>query len=124
SLAVVPGRPAGLYAATDDGIRYSPDEGQTWLARNAGLDIHDLRVVRLDPTRRNRLYAAGFGGIYRSEDRGRGWVAVSGGLTDRRGRGGGGGAGRRGGPYPRAAGRGGFWGHERGGRGAARHRRP
>lgn len=59
--------PAGhLYAATDQGVFRSSDEGQSWSA--TALDRLRTPVLVLDPSRPSALYAANRRGLYLSLD--------------------------------------------------------
>ena len=85
--------PDAVYAATADGFYYSPDEGDNWERRNAGLEnlytrgiaIHpqtpDIMLISGSPTNPGgwRTHGKRFA-LYRSEDGGGTWMKITAGL--------------------------------------------
>ncbi|MEE2659277.1 MAG: choice-of-anchor D domain-containing protein [Candidatus Latescibacterota bacterium] len=69
SLAIDPGNPDIMYAATSTGGFYrTQNSGTQWLAVNAGLDQFTGRFVFTDPADRTRLLGAGTGdGVWEIE---------------------------------------------------------
>lgn len=66
ALVVDPAKPQVLYSGTDDGVYYSPDAGEHWVARNAGIPAKTLPTVyALALTPGRRLMAATSIGLYR-----------------------------------------------------------
>lgn len=72
-----------VFAATqNNGLYYSKDGGQTWVAKNIG--ITDPRYfVDMNYTKSGRLiYTTYFGGVYISNDKGSSWQSVMTGLSN------------------------------------------
>ena len=86
SLAVDPGTPDTVYAATDEGLCRSSDAGESWTAlpntdehhlRITGEKTRSVRCIAVDPFNSNIVYAGSPGGkIYKSQDRGQTWAIV------------------------------------------------
>ena len=85
--------PDAVYAATADGFYYSPDEGNNWERRNAGLDNLYTRAIAIHPQNPDIMLISGSptnpGGwrthgkrfaLYRSEDFGGTWMKITAGL--------------------------------------------
>jgi hypothetical protein len=87
SITPDPGRPARLYAGTDEGIFKSEDAGQSWTA--SGLPGIRVQAIEIDAAHPGTLYAgtvtpAGVAslGIFKSTDGGASWAAINTGLID------------------------------------------
>ncbi len=82
SLAIDPGSPQTLYAATFEGRIFKTVNGGTaWSPADTGLAIPFVSEVRVDPAVSGTVYAAGFeGGVFKSTDAGATWTRASGGL--------------------------------------------
>ncbi len=73
SIDFLPEDPAALLAGVEvGGVILSPDRGETWVERNAGLYV-DVHSVRPDPSQPGRLLAVTGSGFYASEDAGGSW---------------------------------------------------
>lgn len=73
--------PNQIYVASDQGIFYSSDNGDTWIKRFASQTDYGLRAVIVN--RINRIYAASnTQGAYYSPDDGITWISNNSGLTD------------------------------------------
>jgi len=62
SLAIDPGHPSTLYAATSFAVYRSTDSGATWKPLGTGLEEVMVAQIALDPRDPRILYAATFGG--------------------------------------------------------------
>jgi photosystem II stability/assembly factor-like uncharacterized protein len=84
ALAVDPGQPSTLYAATDGaGVFKSTDGGKSWVAINEGLANFFVTALALGAgPHSTALYAATDAGIFKTTTEGSAWVAVNSGLTD------------------------------------------
>ena len=74
-----------LYAATDDGVWKSEDEGESWTDASSDLprepgDSLAVHALVQDASRGESLYAATRSGVYRSSDGGGSWRAAREGL--------------------------------------------
>jgi photosystem II stability/assembly factor-like uncharacterized protein len=58
-------------------IAVSPDGGQTWERRDAGLEDFSVRAIAVDPNDANVVVAGGLTGVHRSFDGGRTWQKIS-----------------------------------------------
>jgi photosystem II stability/assembly factor-like uncharacterized protein len=86
TLAVDKSNPDTIYAATDDGLCKSTDQGENWVTlpqtgpkelRITGEKNKSIRSVAVDPTDGNLVYAASPNGkIYKSADGGQTWRVV------------------------------------------------
>jgi photosystem II stability/assembly factor-like uncharacterized protein len=75
--------PGAIYAATNNGVFKSADEGASWTAANAGLAGIDVFSVAIDPLNPATLYAGALGsGVFKSTDGGQNWFSASSGLDD------------------------------------------
>ncbi len=92
-VAINPSEPEALYCATADGFYWSPDEGDSWEARNEGLDNRYCRAIAPNPYNPDIVLISGSpthpGGwgadgkrfaVFRSEDGGMHWSRVTDGL--------------------------------------------
>ena len=66
-----------IYAATDQGIFRSTNQGDAWTALTTPLDLTSILV---HPTVAGWLFAAGPGGVWRSIDNGQQWAPFENGL--------------------------------------------
>lgn len=93
-LAIHPDAPTSLRIAAGDGYFESDDGGATWRPPEAGLDVHYLRSVAIDPARPDVVIVSGSSGprsaygagvsdgrLYRREEAGR-WERVKDGWPD------------------------------------------
>jgi len=86
TLAVDKSNPDTIYAATDDGLCKSTDQGENWVTlpqtgpkelRITGEKNKSIRSVAVDPGDGNLVYAASpIGKIYKSSDGGQTWRVV------------------------------------------------
>jgi hypothetical protein len=83
ALRTIPSRPGSVVAATDDGCRISPDGGQTWEDRSAGLEkARYLGAIEVKPDEPDILLAGaasaeGMGyALYESTNGGKSWTQV------------------------------------------------
>jgi uncharacterized protein (TIGR03437 family) len=84
ALAVDPGSPATLYAATSDaGVLKSTDGGVTWNPARHGLGTNHLQALAIDPLHPQTLYTATVSGprapgivIYKTVDGGNNWMVA------------------------------------------------
>ena len=67
------------WAATDQGLRFTVDLGQSWGSVAGGLP--DRRIVALAKDDSHLFASVAMGGVYRSADGGASWVRLSGGLA-------------------------------------------
>ncbi|HEY7475736.1 MAG TPA: hypothetical protein VH679_12035 [Vicinamibacterales bacterium] len=83
-IAVTPGTPARVFAATSSGIYRSLNSGTTWTQLSGGLPTQYATDVVIDPTTPTTVYAAFWGnGIYKCTNAGAGtptWTKLAGGL--------------------------------------------
>lgn len=79
-LAVDPGRPERVYAATKEGLFRSADAGATWNRAGQGLEGDDVAAVAI--ARDGQLFAGTFHGVFRSTDGGASWTAMNEGLAN------------------------------------------
>lgn len=82
ALAISPGDPKTLFAATDAGIFKTGDMGETWTDASATLPDRRVRCLMVDPKNPNVLYAGSGdlgsgGGLFRTSDGGRTWSETS-----------------------------------------------
>jgi photosystem II stability/assembly factor-like uncharacterized protein len=81
ALAIDPGVPTTIYAATDyDGIFRSANAGESWNAINTG-SASNLSALVIDPRTPTTLYAGSDDGVLRSTDGGSHWGKVNTGPT-------------------------------------------
>jgi photosystem II stability/assembly factor-like uncharacterized protein len=74
TLALVPGRPATLYAATQGGLFKSTDSGRTWRSASAGLGAALVGTLAVD---RHAIFAGTHGsGLFKSANRGLQWSRI------------------------------------------------
>lgn len=94
AIRPVAGRPGHVWAATDDGCRFSTDSGATWADRSAGLEnVRHVRAVDVKPGAPDTLLAGAAprgqaGGesnfaLYESADGGEKWTQVKKVFPDR-----------------------------------------
>lgn len=78
-LAVVPGTPNNtLWAARDDGVWFSNDDGTTWLGTGPGLSSGAFAIT-VSPTNPALLYAGtGNGQVFATTNSGTTWIDVTG----------------------------------------------
>ncbi len=77
-VAVDPGLPTTVYAASDvSGVYRSDDGGETWSSKSTGLLSHATADLVIDPFDHKRIWAATALGLFRSDDRAESWVAVN-----------------------------------------------
>jgi photosystem II stability/assembly factor-like uncharacterized protein len=90
-IAVTPGTPARIFAATGDGIYRSLDSGVNWTKMTNGLPaiaglVRGATDVAIDPVTPTTVYAAFWGGgIYKTTNAGvanPSWVQLAGGLPN------------------------------------------
>jgi hypothetical protein len=85
-LAIQPGDPTTLYAASfSGGVFKTVDGGENWSRLGAGMDPNEpLTSIVLDPSRPSVLYAGSrASGVFVSEDAGKTWMTLSDGLRTR-----------------------------------------
>ncbi|HYR28202.1 MAG TPA: hypothetical protein VEU30_07025, partial [Thermoanaerobaculia bacterium] len=58
-------------------IAVSPDGGETWERRDAGLEDFSVRAIAIDPNDAKFVVAGGLTGVYRSNDAGKSWEKIS-----------------------------------------------
>ena len=81
-IAVDPGTPSTLYAATDGGAYRSNDGGLSWRLRSTGLTSSELTAIGIAPSVHQVVYAGTtFGGVARSGDGGATWIQSEAGLN-------------------------------------------
>jgi photosystem II stability/assembly factor-like uncharacterized protein len=81
SLAIDPGTPGNLYAATySHGVYKSTNGGASWAAINSGLPLSTtagyVLSLAIDPATPTTLYAGTYDGVYKSTDSGGNWTAA------------------------------------------------
>jgi len=83
-IAMDPMNPAIVYIGTwRDGVFKTADGGQSWIPKNNGLVVSDVRSLAIDPKNPQVIYA-GLGegaGIFKSTDGGNLWQEVNSGLN-------------------------------------------
>jgi photosystem II stability/assembly factor-like uncharacterized protein len=81
-LAIAPGTPDVVYAATLGGMFETTDGGAQWRGINTGLtDSANVRALAIDPATPTTLYAGTLrGGVFRSTDGGARWHTLNSGL--------------------------------------------
>jgi photosystem II stability/assembly factor-like uncharacterized protein len=83
-LAVTPGTPARVFAATSGGVYRSVDSGTTWTQLSNGIPTQFATDLVIDPTTPTTAYAAFWGqGIYKCTNAGAAtpsWTKLAGGL--------------------------------------------
>ncbi len=81
-IAVDPGNPATMYAASDSyaasDVYKSVDAGNSWSRLYTYFGA--ANAVAVDPANSQRIYAANWGGVYKSEDGGDTWKQMNNGL--------------------------------------------
>jgi photosystem II stability/assembly factor-like uncharacterized protein len=81
TLAVVPGAPGRLYAASRAGVWGSEDDGASWRLLTTGYpEVVNVSSLRVDPYRPASLLAGTWRRAFRSEDGGRTWAGVFDGM--------------------------------------------
>ena len=84
-MAIVPGAPSTLYAATSrGGVFKTTNGGASWSPVNSGLDgLAALGVLSLaiDPTAPDTVYAGTGSGLYKTTTGGASWSLANTGLT-------------------------------------------
>ena len=84
-IAVTPGTPARVFAATSAGIYRSVNSGTNWTQLTSGIPTQDATDVVIDPTTPTTVYAAFWGGgIYKCTNAGAvtpSWTKLAGGLA-------------------------------------------
>lgn len=75
-IAVQPGNPAHLLAATAYGIWSSDNSGETWSEANSGIEHTFTQTIRFDRTARNRVLAGSEETLYYSDDGGKNWRSI------------------------------------------------
>ena len=84
ALAIDPGTPSRLYAATDAGLFQSTDSGTSWSP--SSLNVSWVYTIAIDPRTPTTLYAGTQGvGVFRSMDAGSSWSAINSGMPDNTG---------------------------------------
>jgi photosystem II stability/assembly factor-like uncharacterized protein len=82
TLALIPGKPGWIYAATIGGVFGSTDEGASWALLTAALpEIQKVTSLWIDPNRPETVIAGTWRRAYRSEDGGRTWNGVFEGMV-------------------------------------------
>jgi photosystem II stability/assembly factor-like uncharacterized protein len=79
-LAVDPGHPERVFAATGEGLFRSADSGATWSRTTQGLKGDDVAAVVV--ARDGEVFAGTFHGVFRSTDGGATWTSLNEGLLD------------------------------------------
>ena len=70
-----------IFAATEIGVLYSEDEGNSWIKRDEGLTDTTIQALAMKPS--GDLFAGTMnGGMFRSSNGGVNWIAINTGLTD------------------------------------------
>ena len=80
ALAINPETPTIIYAATDNGVWRSMDEGENWNAINNGLESNIVYSLVIDPFTPTTIYIGTTKGVYRSSNNGDAWIALPEGL--------------------------------------------
>jgi len=79
SVAVAPTSPATVYAATEEGLFRSDDQGMHWIGLSNGLPADPVSVVA-DPGNGSTVYAvvqqSSSGGVFKSTNSGGSWTAT------------------------------------------------
>jgi photosystem II stability/assembly factor-like uncharacterized protein len=75
--AIVPERPATLYAATDVGVFVTEDRGRTWDKFESATAPLAASVVAVDPVDRRKIIASYSDRIWQTSDRGTSWRETS-----------------------------------------------
>lgn len=82
TLALVPGKPGWIYAATIGGVYGSTDDGASWAHLTAALpEVQKVTSLWIDPQRPDTVIAGTWRRAYRSEDGGRSWAGVFDGMV-------------------------------------------
>lgn len=79
SVTYDPGDPARLYVALLEGVRRTPDRGQTWRIVT-GWDMTEAKSISVDRQRPAHVYAGIPDGIAVSHDRGQTWKRMNDGI--------------------------------------------
>ncbi len=80
-IAIDPGTPSSLYAATDGGIFKSVNRGSSWFVSSGGMTNFPVYGVVLEPQNPQTLYAQADGELYKSTTGGTNWLPLSLGPT-------------------------------------------
>jgi photosystem II stability/assembly factor-like uncharacterized protein len=82
TLALAPGRPGRVYAATSGGVFGSDDDGASWHPLTAELpEVEKVTSLWVDPAQPDRIIAGTWRRAYRSEDGGKTWTGVFTGMV-------------------------------------------
>jgi photosystem II stability/assembly factor-like uncharacterized protein len=86
ALAIHPGQPSTIYAASGNGVFKSTNGGKTWAAMNNGLGGRNVTALVIDPSVTSTLYVtvsdfSGGSGVYKSTDGGATWNLRKNGIT-------------------------------------------
>ena len=68
----------GIFVGTPEGIYFSTDKGNSWTAKNNGLDNTSIRTITISD---GNIFAGTGGGIFLSTDNGNSWNARNNGIT-------------------------------------------
>ena len=68
-----------IYAGSQEGVRYSDDEGATWEHRNTGMEEERVRALALN-SQGHLLAGTWAAGVFLSTDEGASWTPVNSGL--------------------------------------------
>lgn len=83
AVAVDPGFPSILYAATNNGVYRSSNAGSSWNPSNNGLSTKDVSCLAIDPINPNVLYVGTSPGLFKSINGATSWNPANTGLPDK-----------------------------------------
>jgi ligand-binding sensor domain-containing protein len=79
-VAADPGQPGRLFAAAEEGLFRTTDDGASWQRLGGALDGEDVEAVLVGPD--GKVYAGTFHGVFRSDDGGESWTSLAAGLPN------------------------------------------
>jgi photosystem II stability/assembly factor-like uncharacterized protein len=81
-IAISPDNPDQIFVGTPSGVFKSTDGGESWSAKNRGMNVHLVSAVAIDPMDASTLYAGTRdAGAFKSTNGGKDWRSINRGAT-------------------------------------------